>query len=129
MKNIDVVSFVVKLYYQEVFKYVLLFVCSVEYKTFNILEDNDVSPEISMCLKLINWSFILYWQQVREGLKKFSNWPTYPQVYVDGELVGGFDIIKVIALEKQAHKYLLHASTSVICVPEFSVYSILLTSE
>ena len=107
----------------------LLFVCSVEYKTFNILEDNDVSPEISMCLKLINWSFILYWQQVREGLKKFSNWPTYPQVYVDGELVGGFDIIKVIALEKQAHKYLLHASTSVICVPEFSVYSILLTSE
>lgn len=28
------------------------------------------------------------------GLKKFSNWPTYPQLYVNGELVGGLDIIK-----------------------------------
>ena len=33
--------------------------------------------------------------QVREGLKKFSNWPTYPQVYVKGELVGGVDIVRV----------------------------------
>lgn len=29
---------------------------------------------------------------MREGLKKYSNWPTYPQVYVDGELIGGIDI-------------------------------------
>lgn len=29
---------------------------------------------------------------VREGLKKYSNWPTYPQVYVEGELIGGIDI-------------------------------------
>jgi len=29
------------------------------------------------------------------GLKKFSNWPTYPQLYVEGDLVGGLDIIKV----------------------------------
>ena len=29
---------------------------------------------------------------VREGLKKYSNWPTYPQLYVDGALVGGIDI-------------------------------------
>ncbi len=41
------------------------------YATVNILED----PEI------------------REGLKVFSNWPTFPQLYVDGELVGGCDII------------------------------------
>lgn len=33
-------------------------------------------------------------EDVRQGLKKFSNWPTYPQVYVKGELVGGLDIIK-----------------------------------
>ncbi|KAJ9075097.1 glutaredoxin [Entomophthora muscae] len=31
---------------------------------------------------------------VRQGLKKFSNWPTYPQVYVKGELIGGLDIIR-----------------------------------
>ena len=33
-------------------------------------------------------------EDVRQGLKKYSNWPTYPQVYVKGELVGGLDIIK-----------------------------------
>jgi glutaredoxin-related protein len=31
---------------------------------------------------------------VRHGLKTFSNWPTYPQVYVKGELIGGLDMIK-----------------------------------
>ncbi|GAX14099.1 hypothetical protein FisN_8Hh064 [Fistulifera solaris] len=36
---------------------------------------------------------ILQDDQVREGLKKFSDWPTYPQLYVDGELVGGLDIV------------------------------------
>ena len=28
------------------------------------------------------------------GLKEYSNWPTYPQLYINGELVGGLDIIK-----------------------------------
>lgn len=37
---------------------------------------------------------ILTDEEVRQGLKTFSNWPTYPQVYVKGELVGGLDIIK-----------------------------------
>ena len=31
--------------------------------------------------------------EIREGLKAYSNWPTFPQLYVDGELVGGCDII------------------------------------
>jgi monothiol glutaredoxin len=31
--------------------------------------------------------------ELREALKKFSNWPTYPQLYVKGELVGGCDIV------------------------------------
>lgn len=44
----------------------------LEFKTFDILSD----------------------EEVRQGLKKFSNWPTYPQVYVKGELIGGLDIIK-----------------------------------
>ena len=30
---------------------------------------------------------------LREGIKAFSNWPTIPQLYVDGEFVGGCDII------------------------------------
>jgi monothiol glutaredoxin len=45
--------------------------CGAEFATFNIFED----PEI------------------REGLKAYSNWPTYPQLYVSGELIGGCDII------------------------------------
>lgn len=31
--------------------------------------------------------------EVREGLKKYSNWPTFPQLYVNGELIGGADIV------------------------------------
>jgi monothiol glutaredoxin len=31
--------------------------------------------------------------ELRDALKKFSNWPTYPQLYVNGELVGGCDIV------------------------------------
>ncbi len=30
--------------------------------------------------------------ELREALKRYSNWPTYPQLYVNGELVGGCDI-------------------------------------
>lgn len=37
---------------------------------------------------------ILKDDEVRQGLKTFSNWPTYPQVYVKGELIGGLDIIE-----------------------------------
>jgi monothiol glutaredoxin len=32
--------------------------------------------------------------ELRRGLKEFSNWPTFPQLYVRGELVGGCDIIR-----------------------------------
>ncbi len=31
---------------------------------------------------------------LRDGLKEFSNWPTFPQLYVKGELVGGCDIVR-----------------------------------
>ncbi len=43
----------------------------VSFETFNILSD----PE------------------VRQGLKEYSNWPTYPQLYVGGKFVGGCDIV------------------------------------
>jgi monothiol glutaredoxin len=31
---------------------------------------------------------------IREGIKQFANWPTIPQLYVNGEFVGGCDIMK-----------------------------------
>lgn len=31
--------------------------------------------------------------EIREGLKAYSNWPTFPQLYVKGELIGGCDIV------------------------------------
>jgi monothiol glutaredoxin len=31
--------------------------------------------------------------EIREGLKEYSNWPTFPQLYVKGELIGGCDIV------------------------------------
>jgi monothiol glutaredoxin len=43
----------------------------VPFETFNILADPDV----------------------RQGLKEYSSWPTYPQLYVDGKFVGGCDIV------------------------------------
>lgn len=36
---------------------------------------------------------VLDYPAVREGIKKFSEWPTIPQLYVDGEFLGGCDII------------------------------------
>ena len=51
---------------------VMKFYNLTEVKCVNILEDNTV----------------------REAVKKYSNWPTYPQLYVKGSLVGGCDILK-----------------------------------
>ena len=45
--------------------------CGTEFETFNVLSDNEV----------------------REGIKQFSNWPTIPQLYVSGEFIGGSDIV------------------------------------
>jgi monothiol glutaredoxin len=32
--------------------------------------------------------------EIREGIKRFSNWPTIPQVYIAGKFVGGCDIVR-----------------------------------
>ncbi|CAG8466498.1 7187_t:CDS:2 [Acaulospora morrowiae] len=37
---------------------------------------------------------ILTDEEVRQGLKEYSKWPTYPQLYISGELIGGLDIVK-----------------------------------
>ena len=51
---------------------------AVKYGFFNILADDEV----------------------RQGLKEFAEWPTYPQLGVDGELVGGLDIVSLPAWYK-----------------------------
>ena len=37
---------------------------------------------------------ILSDEEIRQGLKVFSNWPTYPQIYINGDFIGGLDIFK-----------------------------------
>ena len=36
-------------------------------------------------------------EEIRQGVKDYSNWPTYPQLYVNGKLVGGCDIVVEMA--------------------------------
>jgi monothiol glutaredoxin len=43
----------------------------VPFETINVLEDQDI----------------------RQGIKDYSNWPTIPQVYINGEFVGGSDVL------------------------------------
>jgi monothiol glutaredoxin len=44
---------------------------ATQFKTVNVLEDTDI----------------------RQGIKEFSNWPTIPQLYINGEFIGGSDIM------------------------------------
>ncbi len=44
----------------------------VPFKDINVLEDNEL----------------------RQGIKDFSNWPTIPQLYIKGEFIGGCDIVR-----------------------------------
>ena len=51
--------------------------------------------------------------EVREGLKTYSNWPTFPQLYVNGELVGGADIVVEMYHSGELQKlFLEHEDTS-----------------
>jgi monothiol glutaredoxin len=45
--------------------------CGVDFKDVDVLKDPSI----------------------RQGIKEFSNWPTIPQVYIDGKFVGGSDIL------------------------------------
>ena len=48
--------------------------------------------------------------ELREGLKMYSSWPTYPQLYFDGKLVGGADIVRDLH-EKGELKQILTATS------------------
>ena len=59
--------------------------CGFSLATSNILKILEVN------LKGIN---VLEHQNLREGIKVFSDWPTIPQLYVKNEFIGGCDIVK-----------------------------------
>ena len=56
------------------------------------------SMAVSNMLKILEVNFqgvnVLEDQNVREGIKTFSDWPTIPQLYIQKEFVGGCDIVK-----------------------------------
>ena len=91
----------------------------------NIIKTNEVClfmkgvPEAPQCgfsmavsniLKHLNVKFkginVLENEEIRNGIKVYSDWPTIPQLYVKGEFVGGCDIIKEM-FEKGELKELL----------------------
>ena len=43
---------------------------------------------------------------IRQGIKEYANWPTIPQLYVNGEFVGGSDIMKEMYESGELHKVL-----------------------
>ena len=47
--------------------------------------------------------------EVRQGIKDFSNWPTIPQVYVNGEFVGGCDIMREMYASGELQKLIAEA--------------------
>ena len=50
-----------------------------------------ILTDLEVTFKIVN---VLMDPNVRDGIKKFSNWPTIPQLYIKGEFVGGCDIVK-----------------------------------
>jgi monothiol glutaredoxin len=56
------------------------------------------SAQVVQVLSLVGVKFkafdVLADDQLRQGIKEFSNWPTVPQLYVKGEFVGGCDIVR-----------------------------------
>jgi len=49
---------------------------------------------------------VLQDSEIREGIKAFGNWPTLPQLYIDGELVGGCDIVTEMFNSGELHEML-----------------------
>ena len=65
----------------------MLGACGAKFTTYDILSD----PEM------------------RQGLKEYSHWPTFPQLYVNGELVGGCDIMTELYQKGELQKLVTQA--------------------
>ena len=95
------------------------------------IENNDVclfmkgTPDAPQCgfsmavsniLKILEVNFkgvnVLESQQIREGIKEYSEWPTIPQLYIKKEFIGGCDIIKEIFESGELKKILENKSIS-----------------
>jgi monothiol glutaredoxin len=50
--------------------------------------------------------------EIRQGIKEFANWPTIPQLYINGEFVGGSDIMKEMYQSGELQKMLAASATS-----------------
>ncbi len=107
---------------------------STKEKINNLVKNNDVclfmkgTPDVPQCgfslavsnvLKHLDVKFnginVLEDNEIREGIKKFSDWPTIPQLYIKGEFVGGCDIVKEMfekgeLQKKLAEKNIIHKS-------------------
>ena len=93
---------------------------SAQEKIQNIISSNEVvlfmkgNPDMPQCgfsmavvnaLKHLDVKFdgvnVLEDEEIRNGIKTFSDWPTIPQLYVKGEFIGGCDIVKEMFEKKE----------------------------
>ena len=74
------------------------------------------SIAVSNILKILEVNFkgvnVLENQQIREGIKEYSEWPTIPQLYIKKEFLGGCDIVKEIFESGELKKILENKSIS-----------------
>lgn len=61
----------------------------------------DVFTELGIPFKTVD---VLSDPMIREGIKQFTSWPTIPQVFINGEFVGGFDIIRDLYAKGELQK-------------------------
>lgn len=68
------------------------------------------SGQVTQILNYMGVSFkginVLENEELREGIKVFSNWPTIPQLYVKGEFIGGCDIVREMFQSGELASYL-----------------------
>ena len=74
------------------------------------------SMTVSNILKHLNVSFkavnVLDDQNLRQGIKEFSDWPTIPQLYIKSEFIGGCDIVKELFESGELKKILIEKKLS-----------------
>jgi monothiol glutaredoxin len=51
-------------------------------------------------------------EELREGIKQYSNWPTIPQLYIKGEFIGGCDIVRSLFEQGELQKKLAEAGAT-----------------
>jgi monothiol glutaredoxin len=78
--------------------------CGFSSNAANILKACGVTDYVS-----VN---VLADPEIRQGIKEFSNWPTIPQLYINGQLVGGSDIMTEMYQKGELQKLLADAQVA-----------------